>query len=79
MRIPNRLPEIVSDTYFTVLGVGPALGRVLESAEDRAPGANPVRAFSRLLESPAEAGTFGARMFRIIRLHDGRISGPAHS
>jgi predicted permease len=34
--------EIVSGTYFQVLGVGPALGRVLGSGDDRTPGASPV-------------------------------------
>ena len=34
--------EIVSGSYFSVLGVGAALGRVLGSDDDRAPGANPV-------------------------------------
>jgi MacB-like periplasmic core domain len=34
--------EIVSTNYFSVLGVGPALGRVLGSADDGRPGANPV-------------------------------------
>jgi predicted permease len=34
--------EIVSGSYFTVLGVGPALGRVIEPADDTAPGAGPV-------------------------------------
>jgi predicted permease len=34
--------EIVSGTYFSVLGVGPALGRVLENDDDRVPGASPV-------------------------------------
>jgi predicted permease len=34
--------EIVSGTYFSVLGVGPALGRVFENEDDRTPGANPV-------------------------------------
>jgi len=34
--------EIVSGSYFSTLGVGPALGRVLGSDDDRAPGANPV-------------------------------------
>jgi predicted permease len=34
--------EIVSANYFSVLGVGPALGRVLGSDDDRTPGANPV-------------------------------------
>jgi predicted permease len=34
--------EIVSGNYFSVLGVGPALGRVLGSDDDATPGANPV-------------------------------------
>jgi predicted permease len=34
--------EIVSGSYFPVLGVGPALGRVIEPADDSAPGASPV-------------------------------------
>ena len=34
--------EIVSGGYFPVLGVGPALGRVIEPEDDSAPGAGPV-------------------------------------
>jgi predicted permease len=34
--------EIVSGSYFSVLGVSAALGRVLGSDDDRTPGANPV-------------------------------------
>src|SRR5229473_4893949 len=34
--------EIVSGTYFSVLGVGPALGRVIENADDPTPGASPI-------------------------------------
>jgi predicted permease len=34
--------EIVSGSYFSVLGVGAALGRVVGSDDDGAPGANPV-------------------------------------
>ena len=34
--------EIVSGTYFSVLGVRPALGRVLGTDDDRTPGASPV-------------------------------------
>jgi predicted permease len=34
--------EIVSGTYFSVLGVGPALGRVLVPEDDGVPGAHPV-------------------------------------
>jgi predicted permease len=38
--------EIVSGNYFSVLGVGPALGRLLSPADDAAPGANPVAVLS---------------------------------
>ncbi len=34
--------EIVSGSYFSVLGVGPALGRVLGKEDDETPGASPV-------------------------------------
>jgi predicted permease len=34
--------EVVSGTYFTVLGVAPALGRLLSADDDRTPGASPV-------------------------------------
>ncbi len=34
--------EIVSGTYFSVLGVSPALGRVLGTGDDGTPGASPV-------------------------------------
>ncbi len=38
--------ELVSGNYFEVLGVNPALGRVLSPADDTAPGANPVAVLS---------------------------------
>lgn len=38
--------EIVSGNYFSVLGVGPALGQVLTNGEDRTPNANPVAVLS---------------------------------
>src|SRR5580704_13902766 len=38
--------EIVSGNYFPVLGVGPALGRVLENDDDDVPDANPVAVLS---------------------------------
>lgn len=38
--------EIVSGNYFTVLGVGPAVGHVLAGDDDREPGANPVAVLS---------------------------------
>jgi predicted permease len=34
--------EIVSGSYFSVLGVGPALGRIIEPEDDAAAGAGPV-------------------------------------
>jgi predicted permease len=34
--------EIVSGTYFSVLGVSPAMGRLLTSDDDETPGASPV-------------------------------------
>src|SRR5215813_8185465 len=34
--------ELVSGTYFSVLGVSPALGRLLTSDDDQAPGSSPV-------------------------------------
>src|ERR1700692_3911893 len=34
--------EIVSGNYFSTLGVGPALGRVLGNDDDQTPGASPV-------------------------------------
>jgi predicted permease len=37
---------LVSGTYFEVLGVGAALGRVLAPADDRTPGAHPVAVIS---------------------------------
>src|SRR5436190_2168506 len=44
---PRSIPwsvaaEIVSGSYFPVLGVGPALGRVIEPEDDAVPGAGPV-------------------------------------
>jgi predicted permease len=38
--------EIVSGNYFPVLGVGPALGRVLANQDDGTPNANPVAVLS---------------------------------
>jgi putative ABC transport system permease protein len=38
--------EIVSGNYFSVLGVGPARGRLLSQTDDGAPGANPVAVLS---------------------------------
>src|SRR5437879_12269271 len=34
--------ELVSGTYFTTLGIGPALGRLLTLEDDRLPSGHPV-------------------------------------
>ncbi|MGA2075593.1 MAG: ABC transporter permease [Terriglobia bacterium] len=38
--------DVVSGNFFSVLGVGPALGRVLDPQDDRVPGASPVAVLS---------------------------------
>jgi predicted permease len=38
--------ELVSGNYFDVLGVRPALGRMLNAADDRVPGAHPIAVLS---------------------------------
>jgi len=38
--------ELVSGNYFETLGVRPALGRVLNAADDRTPGAHPIAVLS---------------------------------
>ena len=38
--------DLVSGNYFDVLGVRPAIGRVLNAADDRTPGAHPVAVLS---------------------------------
>jgi len=47
LTLPGGMPEpvpadVVSGTYFEVLGVRPALGRLLDASDDRAPDAHPV-------------------------------------
>jgi predicted permease len=41
-RTERAKAEIVSSTYFPVLGVRPAVGRLIGLADDKAPGADPV-------------------------------------
>jgi predicted permease len=44
---PQPVPaELVSGSYFSVLGVGPFIGRVIEAEDDAAPGASPVAVLS---------------------------------
>jgi predicted permease len=38
--------EIVSGNYFSILGVGPALGQVIATDDDRRPGSNPAAVIS---------------------------------
>ena len=38
--------ELVSGNYFEVLGIGPALGRVFNAADDQMPGAHPIAILS---------------------------------
>jgi predicted permease len=55
--------ELVSGNYFTTLGVSPAAGRVLNSADDATPGGHPVAVASyswwqrRFDRMPSTAGT----------------------
>jgi predicted permease len=48
--------EIVSGTYFSVLGVSPALGRLLTSDDDQTPGTSPVVVLSYDFWKTAFAG-----------------------
>ncbi len=66
---------VVSGNYFSVLGVQPALGRLLTQADDTAPGANPVTVLSynfwrdRLGADPTVVGatvTLNAHPFQVI-------------
>ena len=45
-RSERVLGDLVSGNYFDVLGVRPALGRVLTASDDRTPGAHPVTVLS---------------------------------
>ena len=48
--------EIVSGTYFDVLGVGPAIGRVLTAEDDRLLGGHPVAVLSHAFWTTAFGG-----------------------
>jgi len=49
--------EIVSNSYFAVLGVRPAVGRLIGNDDDRTPGANPVVVLSYDFWKTQMAGT----------------------
>jgi predicted permease len=71
--------DLVSGSYFSVLGVAPALGRTLSEADDRAPGAGPVAVVSyawfqrHFNGNPAALG----KVLRILD-HDYTLVGVAH-
>ncbi len=67
--------ELVSGTYFSVLGVNPVLGRTLTDADDQTPGANPVAVASyswwrrRFDRDPSILGkklTIGSTVYTIV-------------
>ena len=67
--------ELVSGTYFSVLGVKPLLGRVLTDTDDQTPGASPIAVASyrwwkrRFGRDPAIVGrklTIGSTVYTII-------------
>ena len=61
-RIEPAFGKLVSGSYFSVLGVNPMLGRVINSDDDSAPGAHPVAVVSyrfwstRLAQDPSAVG-----------------------
>jgi len=67
--------ELVSGTYFSVLGVNPVLGRTLADADDQTPGASPVAVASnswwkrRFGRDPGIVGrkvTIGSTVYTIV-------------
>ena len=67
--------DLVSGTYFSVLGVTPALGRLLTDDDDRAPGSGPVAVISygwwkrRFAADPSVIGKtvqFGTKEYTIV-------------
>ncbi len=76
--------RLVSGNYFTLLGVGPTVGRVLTQDDDQKPGANPVAVMShRFFERrfPKDSGvvgrtlTFNSTAFTIIGVAANEFSG----
>ena len=69
------MQQTVSGDYFAVLGVQPALGRLISPEDDRAPGRQPVAVIgdglwkSRFQGSPMAVGSklqFGGQVFDIV-------------
>jgi predicted permease len=76
--------RVVSGNYFTLLGVGPAVGRVLRQDDDQSPGANPVavmshrffeRRFSRDAGVVGRTLAFNGTAFTIIGVAARNFSG----
>ena len=76
--------RLVSGSYFSMLGVGPAAGRVLTSDDDRKPGANPVavmsyalwqRRFSRDPRIVGRSVTFNNTAFTIVGVAARKFTG----
>jgi len=76
--------RVVSGNYFSMLGVGPAAGRVLTAADDQKPGASPVavmsyalwqRRFSRDARIVGRAVTFNNTAFTIIGVASRKFTG----
>jgi predicted permease len=81
--VEQAFGEIVSGTYFSILGVQPALGRVLTPADD-SPGAPPVAVLSyacwirRFGGAPDAVGrtiALNGRSFTIVGVADQRFTG----
>src|SRR5689334_15417308 len=76
--------RVVSGNYFSMLGVGPAAGRVFTAADDQKPGASPVavmsyalwqRRFSRDARIVGRAVTFNNTAFTIIGVASRKFTG----
>ena len=83
-RIGSVHIRLVCGNYFTLLGVGPAAGRVLAEDDDRKPGGNPVavmsyrfweRRFSRDGAVVGRPVTFNGTAFTIIGVGAREFSG----
>jgi predicted permease len=72
--------EIVSGNYFNLLGVGPALGRVLTEQDDGVPNANPVAVISYdfwMTQLGGAADVLGRKL--IVNMHSFVVVGVAAS
>ncbi|HEV8039499.1 MAG TPA: ABC transporter permease [Bryobacteraceae bacterium] len=78
------LVRVVSGNYFALLGVGPAVGRVLTADDDQRPGGNPVmvmsfrfwqRRFSKDAGVLGRAVTFNGTEFTVIGVAAREFSG----